>query len=322
MDDKARRRRRAETRRAVYRRRRIVAAGIAGLVLALLVAGGMLAFGGADGDAEGDAQSPPKPPVLPRGGRTVLPDFRVVAYYGAPQDDELGILGIGPPARAARRLERQARPYARPGRPVLPALELIAAIVTSEAGDGGDHSMRQSAAVIDRYLRVARRHHMLLLLDIQPGYAPFLQEAKALERWLKEPDVGLALDPEWSMKPPQLPAQEIGSTDAATVNEVSRYLSTLVYSHDLPQKLLVVHRFTREMIENEDALKRNPGVALVVNVDGFGDRPNKISKYREFTRDLRRRYNGLKLFFHEDVNLMSPRQVLRLRPQPDLVVFE
>jgi hypothetical protein len=322
MDDRARRRRRAETRRAVYRRRRIVAAGIAGLVLALLVAGGMLAFGGGGGDAEGEAQAPAKPPVLPRGGRTVLPDFRVVAYYGAPQDDELGILGIGPPARAARRLERQARPYARPGRPVLPALELIAAIVTSEAGDGGDHSMRQSAAVIDRYLRVARRHHMLLLLDIQPGYAPFLQEAKALERWLKEPDVGLALDPEWSMKPPQLPAQEIGSTDAATVNEVSRYLSTLVYSHDLPQKLLVVHRFTREMIENEDALERDPGVALVVNVDGFGDRPNKISKYREFTRDLRRRYNGLKLFFHEDVNLMSPRQVLRLRPQPDLVVYE
>jgi hypothetical protein len=163
---------------------------------------------------------------------------------------------------------------------------------------------------------------MLLLLDIQPGYAPFLQEAKALERWLKEPDVGLALDPEWSLRPPLLPAQEIGSTDAATVNEVSRYLSGIVRKHDLPQKLLVVHRFTRDMIEDEDQLRRDPGVALVVNVDGFGDQPNKISKYREFTRDLRRRYNGFKLFYHEDLNLMSPRQVLRLRPQPDLVVYE
>jgi hypothetical protein len=57
-------------------------------------------------------------------------------------------------------------------------------------------------------------------------------------------------------------------------------------------------------------------------VDGFGDQPNKISKYREFTRDLRRRFNGFKLFYHEDLNLMSPRQVLRLRPQPDLVVYE
>jgi hypothetical protein len=305
----------------VVRQRRITAAAVAALFVLLLVAGGMLAFGG-DGDDGPEAHSEPKRPSLPRGGRTILPDFRVVAYYGAPQDDELGILGIGSPRRAARRLERQAKPYARPRRPVLPAFELIAAIVTSEAGEGGDHSMRQDDATIARYLRVARAHRMLLLLDIQPGYAPFLQEVSALERWLKEPDVGVALDPEWSMKPPLLPAQKIGSTDAATVNDVSHYLSGLVRRYDLPQKLLVVHRFTRDMIQAEDQLERNPGVALVVNVDGFGDQPNKISKYHEFTRDLRRRFNGFKLFYHEDLNLMSPKRVLRLQPQPDLVVYE
>jgi hypothetical protein len=321
MDDDARRRRRDEARRRMYRRRRLTAAGVAGAVVLLLVGGGLLAFGGDDG-GEPDASPERRPAALPRGGRTILPDFRVVAYYGAPQDDELGILGIGSPRRAARRLERQAKPYVRRGRPVLPAFELIAAIVTSEPGDGGDHSMRQDDATIRRYLRAARAHRMLLLLDVQPGYAPFLQEAKALERWLREPDVGLALDPEWSMKPPLLPAQEIGSTDAATVNEVSRYLAGIVRRHDLPQKLLVVHRFTRDMIENEHQLERNPGVALVVNVDGFGDQPNKISKYREFTRDLPRRFNGFKLFYREDSNLMKPRQVLRLGPQPDLVVYE
>jgi hypothetical protein len=321
MDDDARRRRREEIRRRMYRRRRLTAAGVAGVVALLLVGGGLLAFGG-DGDGQTEAKSEPRPAALPRGGRTILPDFRVVAYYGAPQDDELGILGIGSPRTAARRLERQAKRYSRRGRPVLPAFELIAAIVTSEPGDGGDHSMRQDDSTIRRYLRVARAHRMLLVLDIQPGYAPFLQEAKALERWLREPDVGLALDPEWSMKPPLLPAQEIGSTDAATVNEVSRYLSGIVRRHDLPQKLLVVHRFTADMIENEHDLERNPGVALVVNVDGFGDQPNKISKYREFTRDLRRRFNGFKLFYNEDLNLMEPPQVLQLRPQPDLVVYE
>ena len=305
----------------MYRRRRLTAAGVGGLVVVLLVGGGLLAFGG-DGDDEPEASPEQRPASLPRGGRTILPDFRVVAYYGAPQDDELGILGIGSRRRAARRLERQAKPYVRRERPVLPAFELIAAIVTSEPGDGGDHSMRQDDATIQRYLRAARARRMLLLLDIQPGYAPFLQEAKALERWLREPDVGLALDPEWSMKPPLLPGQEIGSTDAVTVNEVSRYLAGIVRRYDLPQKLLVVHRFTRDMIENEHQLERDPGVALVVNVDGFGDQPNKISKYREFTRDLPRRFNGFKLFYHEDSNLMKPRQVLRLRPQPDLVVYE
>ena len=321
MDDEARRRQREDARRRVFRRRRLVAAGIAAVVVLLIVAGGLVAFGG-DGDEGPEATAEPKPPSLPRGGRVILPDQRVVAFYGAPQDDELGILGIGPPRRAARRLERQARPYSRRGRPVLPAFELIAAIVTTDPGDGGDHSTRQDPATIRRYLRVARAHRMLLLLDIQPGYAPFLQEAKALERWLKEPDVGLALDPEWSLEPPLLPAQEIGSTDAATVNEVSRYLSGIVRRYDLPQKLLVVHRFTGDMIRNEDELERDPGVALVVNVDGFGDQPNKISKYREFTRDPRRSHNGFKLFYNEDVNLMRPKQVLRLRPEPDLVVYE
>ncbi len=257
MNEEARRRRRTEARRRMYRRRRLVAAGVGGVLAIALLGGGLLAFGGGGGD-EPEARTEPKRAELPRGGRTILPDFRVVAYYGAPQDDELGILGIGPPRRAGRRLERQARPYARPRRPVLPAFELIAAIVTSEPGDGGDHSIRQDPSTIGRSLRAARRRRALLLLDIQPGYAPFLQEAKALERWLKEPDVGLALDPEWSMEPPLLPAQEIGTTDAATVNEVSRYLSDLVRRHDLPQKLLVVHRFTGDMIEDEEQLEHHP----------------------------------------------------------------
>jgi hypothetical protein len=321
MDEEVLRRRREEARRRVYRQRRLVALGAAGLVAVFVIAVGLL-VGAGGGDAEPEANPEPRPAELPRGGRTILPGNRVVAFYGAPQDPELGVLGIGSPRRAARRLERQARPYGRPGRPVLPAFELIAAIVTSEAGDGADHSMRQEPATIRRYLRAARAHDMLLLLDIQPGYAPFLQEAQALEQFLREPDVSLALDPEWSMDPPQLPGQEIGSTDAATINEVSRYLSSIVRRYELPQKLLVVHRFTGDMIEAEHDLERHPGVALVVNVDGFGDQPNKISKYNEFTDDLRRRFNGFKLFFQEDVNLMKPKQVLRLRPQPDLVVYE
>jgi len=321
MEQEALRRRREDARRRVYRQRRLVAAGAVALVALLVLAVGLL-LGAGGGDDEPEANPEPRPAELPRGGRTILPETRVVAFYGAPQDRELGVLGIGSPRRAARRLERQARPYARRGRPVLPAFELIAAIVTSEAGDGGDHSMRQEPATIRRYLRAARAHDMLLLLDIQPGYAPFLQEAEALEQFLKEPDVSLALDPEWSMDPPQLPGQAIGSTDAATINEVSRYLSGIVRRYDLPQKLLVVHRFTGDMIEAEHDLERHPGVALVVNVDGFGDQPNKISKYNEFTEDLRRRFNGFKLFYEEDVNLMKPRQVLRLRPQPDLIVYE
>jgi hypothetical protein len=322
VDQEQRMRRRDEARRRTRRNRRIAFAAVAGLgavvVLALLVLPG----GGEDGSEATGAEEETRPATLPGGGRSIFPERRVVAYYGAPQDRELGALGIGPPAQVARRLRRQARGYEQPGRPVLPAFELITTIVHADAGEDGDHSARQPNKVIARYLRAARRNRMLLILDIQPGYAPFMREVRALRRWLKEPDVSLALDPEWSMRPPALPGQEIGSTSAAVVNEVSAYLSRLVRANDLPEKLLVVHRFTNDMIENEDALKRHRGVALTVNVDGFGTRPAKRSKYREFTRGRRDRHHGFKLFYNEDTNMMQPRGVLALRPQPELIVYE
>ena len=205
---------------------------------------------------------------------------------------------------------------------MLPALELITTLAIGEAGEDGTHALHEEASTIRRYLRAARAHNMLLILDIQPGYASFIDETRRLEPFLKQPDVSLALDPEWSLEPPQLPGQEIGSTDAATVNDVSHYLSRLVRRLDLPQKLLVVHRFTDEMVESEDRLERDPGVALVLNVDGFGARANKISKYKQLARDRRQAFNGFKLFYEQDLKILKPDQVLRLRPQPDFVVYQ
>jgi hypothetical protein len=318
--DAVRRWRREEARRRIRRQRRIAVA-LAGLA----VGGAVVALGpglGGSDDAEPPAARAAPPPELPRGGRRIFPDHTVVAFYGAPQHEELGTLGIGTPAAAGRRLERQARRYRRGDRPLLPAFELIATIVQSAPGDSGDHSQRQTPRTIRRYLRVARAHRALLILDVQPGLAPFMREVRAFRRFLREPDVSLALDPEWSLAPGQLPGQQIGSTDAATVNQVSRYLSRIVREGHLPQKLLVVHRFTHDMIRDEDRLQAQPGVALTVNVDGFGDPPNKIAKYREFTRGRRDRHHGFKLFYKEDTNLMSPRRVLRLRPRPELIVYE
>jgi hypothetical protein len=311
----------------VRRQRRLALAVAVGVVAAGLAAlgattGGSNDAGSKDPAVESERKPPPPPPELPRGGRRIFPDYTVVAFYGAPQTEELGALGIGSPAAAGRRLERQARPYRRGGRPVLPAFELIATIVQAAPGDDGDHSLRQTPRTIRRYLQAARARRALLILDIQPGRAPFMREVRAFRRFLEEPEVSLALDPEWSMAPGELPGQQIGSTDAATVNRVSRYLSRIVRARNLPQKLLVVHRFTHDMIRGDRRLERHPGVALTVNVDGFGDQPNKISKYRAFTRGRRDRHHGFKLFYEEDVNLMTPRQVLRLRPRPELVVYE
>ena len=310
----------------VLRQRRLAALGV---VLALGAIVLIVLLGGGDGgstaarETQPRADAPAKPAELPRGGRRLLPEFRLVAYYGAPQDAELGALGIGSPARAVARLERQATPYARKTRPVLPALELIAVIAHGEAGPQGRYSLRQRDAVIRRYLKAARKAKALLVLDIQPGRSDFFTETTRLRKWLREPDVGLALDPEWRVQSGQVPGQVIGSVSAREVNATSAWLAQLVAKNKLPEKLFLVHQFTPSMVPVR-ALKKRDGLAMVINVDGFGGQEIKIAKYRSLARTAKAAgfRRGFKLFYQEDTRLMKPRQVLRMSPPPDVVVYE
>jgi len=300
----------------------LLAAGAAGTGLACAASDGEEGDASGDRSAERAVATPTPPPELPGGGRRLFPDRRVVAYYGAPQDDELGALGIGSLDSAARRLARQARPYGRKTRPVMPALELITVIATAAPGEDGMYRARQSDRIVRQHLRAARRHDALLILDIQPGRADFFTETLRLRKWLKEPDVGLALDPEWRVGPGELPGQVIGRVSSREVNAVSAWLEQLTVRHDLPQKLFVIHQFTDEMVD-ETRLKPRERLAMVLNVDGFGGQEIKKSKYFAFAEGTPKGFRpGYKLFYKEDTDLMTPRQVMRMSPRPDLVVYE
>lgn len=301
-------------------RRRLTALG--GLAVVLVAAALLLGNGEDTPDQRpASAQEPEAPPELPRGGRSVLPEHRVVAFYGAPQSRELGALGIGTPNGAARRLAREARRYRRNDRAELPALELITVIANADPGEDGMYRSRQEDKVIRRYLRAARRAKALLLLDIQPGRSDFFTETTRLKKWLKEPDVGLALDPEWRVGEGEVPGQVIGRVSSREVNATSAWLAQLVADNRLPEKLFVIHQFTDDMVDHT-RLKQREGLAIVLNVDGFGGQEIKKAKYRNFAREAKDFHHGFKLFYEEDTDLMSPRQVLRMRPRPELVVYE
>jgi hypothetical protein len=317
----------AHVDRDVVRRRRLTALGVVALLAA--VGGAVAGAGGGDdgqateggGDARAVAEKAP-PATLPGGGRRLFPDRRVVAFYGNPRDDELGALGIGTPTQAARKLVKQAKPYNLKARPVLPALELITTVATAAPGEAGLYRDHLSFAKIRSYLKAARRIKALLVLDIQPGRGQFGPEIERLRTFLREPDVGLALDPEWHVGPDQLPGKVIGSTDADVVNAAASYLAKLVRRDDLPEKLLIVHRFTDNMIARADRLRLVPGVQTVINVDGFGSNSVKVAKYHAFVRSTPRMRRGFKLFYKEDVKTMSPKSVMALSPRPDVVVYE
>jgi hypothetical protein len=129
------------------------------LTIAVAVLAGSVALGvgaGSSFDQIDDEVTPAAhgdgPIELPRGGTSVLPEYRVVSFYGAPQARGLGILGIGSPKHAGKRLLKKVKAYERPKRPVMPGFELIAAIALDGAGKDGKYRLRQSHKTIRRYL--------------------------------------------------------------------------------------------------------------------------------------------------------------------------
>ena len=255
----------------------------------------------------------------------MFPRYRLVGYAGLTGAPTLGRLGTGPLDQRVREMERRARPY-RAGREILPVLEVIATIVQPDPGRDGAYRTRMSDDQIATYLKAARKGDALLLLNIQPGRADFLDEAKAYRRWLDEPDVGLALDPEWAMGPDQVPGRVFGRTTGRELDGVARYLAKVVADGDLPEKVLVYHLLAPSIVRQESGLREHRGVALVKSVDGIGVAAAKIETYNlvnETTPD--HVHPGFKLFYTEDAEagpLMKPEEVLALKPRPEYVLYE
>jgi hypothetical protein len=267
---------------------------------------------------------PPRPSLaaLPRGGRHILPTYRVVAYYGAPGGDELGVLGRGTADQAAAAVARQAAKYAGFGRRIQPAMELIATVAQGGPGRDGLYSKPIPASDIARYLAAAHRHKLLLILDFQPGRGDFLPQVRQDELFLLDPSVSVALDPEWKVGPTQVPAQVIGSSSAADVNAVGRYLSGLVAKHRLPDKLLVVHEFTLPMLPDRGNIVRPAGLEVVLHADGLATPARKIAVYHDLRFPCPPFHAGFKLFYRADTGLMKPAQVMALHPQPEIVTYQ
>ena len=262
-------------------------------------------------------------------GTTILPTYRVVALVGAPgQDAVLGRGSIGTPTEAVRYLNDELVPLYAGDKPVLPAFMLIATLATT-ASNNGRYSTRISDSQIQSYLTAARNSGSVLILDIQPGHSPWMDEVRSYTKWLREPDVSLAIDPEWNVPKDKLPGDVYGTTSAAQINEISAYMQRIIDEEKLPQKLLVVHELTPGQLTDQSEIVDRPGVATVLNVDGVGSMDAKVATYVTLTNPTRGKQfpMGFKLFFDDDTKngaaLMTPDEVMNsLVPRPDFVVYE
>lgn len=260
----------------------------------------------------------------------IVPFKRIVAYYGNFYSKHMGVLGEYPPDEMLQRLKAEVKKWeeADPKTPVMPAIHYIAITAQGIPGKDGKYRMRMPFGQIDKALDLAKKINGILFLDVQVGLSTIEHELPTLEPYLKMPNVHLAIDPEFSMKPGRgTPGHKIGTYDAADINYVSGYLQKLVKDYNLPPKILVVHRFTKDMVTNYKQIQVHPEVQVVMDMDGWGFPAKKVSSYHLAEVIEPVQFTGFKLFYKNDIKnppkvMMTPKDVLKLYPRPVYIQYQ
>ncbi len=271
----------------------------------------------------------PEPPAALPG--SILPNKRIVAFYGNPLSKRMGVLGEYPPDHMLAKLDTVVGWWkaADPNTPVQPALHLIAVVAQGSAGKDGMWRARMDSAMIEKVYGWAKSHNAILFLDIQVAKSTMQRELPRLLPFLARPDVHLGMDAEFSMHYAAEgipPGKRIGQFDAADINWTADQLRKLVDEKKIPPKVLVVHRWTKAMISHASQIKVDPKVQIVMHMDGWGPPWMKFESYRDYIDLEPVEFTGFKLFFHNDTKkgdaLLMPSELLWLRPRPLYIQYQ
>jgi hypothetical protein len=280
--------------------------------------------------ANGDTTGlwPIKSRIYPLQG-AILPFKRIVAFYGNLYSKKMGILGEYPPKEVWKRLNVEVNAWkkADPATPVQPAIHYIAAVAQGIPMKDGKYCKRMPKIQIDSALAIAKMGNAIVFLDVQVALSNLRNEVPLLEKYLKMPQVHLAIDPEFSMKEGGIPGHKIGTMDASDVNYCSEYLAKLVKENNLSPKILIVHRFTQGMVRNYRNIKLHPEVQIVMNMDGWGEPVLKHSTYNRYIYREPVQFTGFKLFYKNDLKkpphrMLTPADLMKLKPQPIYIQYQ
>ena len=258
----------------------------------------------------------------------ILPEKRILCYYGNPNSERMGILGEYPKDEMLRRLDQEVAKWnqADPAHPVMPCLHMVAVVAQGEAGTSGHYRSIMRDTTVKEVYSWAKSRNGIFFVDIQVGTDDIRNILPRFEWILQNPDVHLAVDPEFYMRDGVVPGRRIGTMHAADINYVTGYLRDLVQKYNLPPKVLVIHRFTRNMVTNTPTIVLRPEVQIVMDMDGWGAPWLKRDSYRDYVVREPVEYTGFKLFYGNDTKsgepLMSPADLLRLEPKPLYIQYQ
>lgn len=259
---------------------------------------------------------------------SILPDRRIVCYYGNPNSTRMGALGEYPKEEMLSRLRNQIREWERadPETPVQPCLHMVSVVAQGDPGSSGHYRSIMRDETVQKVYDWAKEIDGIFIVDLQVGTDDVRNILPRFEWILKNPDVHLAIDPEFYMKDGSAPGRRIGTMDAADINYASEYLANLIREHGLPPKVLIVHRFTQRMVSNYQNIRLRPEVQVVMHMDGWGAPWLKRDSYRDYVVKEPVQFTGFKIFYGNDTKngstLMTPAEVLRLRPAPIYIQYQ
>lgn len=262
---------------------------------------------------------------LPGGGRRFAADTYLVALYGTPGDSQLGVLGEQSLEDSIKRVKQMAIDYKQQtGKKIMPTFEIITTVASAEPTEDGDYSREIDLNVLEQWIKQAQEKNVYVVLDLQPGHSDFLKQAKQFEYLLRYPNVGLALDPEWRLRPGGVHLESIGTVDAAEVNSVSAWLSELVQKNKLPQKIFLLHQFRLDMITNSQNLVMNyPELNYLIQMDGHGNQMTKLDSWNVIKSNYPATTSfGWKNFIDEDEPMLTPGETMMRTPAPKFVSYQ
>jgi len=266
--------------------------------------------------------------VYPNAG-AILPFNRIVAYYGNLSAKNMGVLGQYPEDEMLAKLDVEVKKWtlADPETPVIPALQYIVVTAQQKPGNDGKYRLRMPDAEIDKVIEMSKKINGLVFLDIQVGQSTIQEELPLLEKYLIMPNVHVAIDPEFSVKDGKLPGTNIGAYNATDINYVTDYLVKLVKDNNLTPKIFVIHRYIQKMVTNYKLIKTVPEVQIVMDMDGWGVKENKIVSYKDFIYKEPVQFTGFKLFYKNDLwkpslGMMTPEEILKLTPSPIYIQYQ
>ena len=279
----------------------------------------------ANGDTTG--KWPAKAPYPLPGA--VLPYHRIVAFYGNLYSKRMGILGEIPKKEMFKKLKGEVAKWqsADTSLPVIPALHYVAVTAQGSGGKDGKYRLRMPASQMDTIVNWAKEINGLAFVDIQVAHSTVKEEVPQLENYLKMPEVHLGIDPEFSMKNGEVPGSKIGTFNADDINSAIDYLAKIVRKNNIPPKVLVVHRFTKGMVNGAENIKKVPEVQVVMDMDGWGGKILKKSTYLRYIYKEPVMFTGFKLFYHNDTKtgtnqLYSPEELLKFTPKPIYIQYQ